>query len=533
MSNSGHQRTDHAEAVRGRNRQISLAWLFPLIALAAAGWMFATHVMSRGPEIEISFIDAPGIEAGKTALIYRGVVAGKVVKVDLNRTLTEALVTVRLEKFAAGLAVEGSDFWIERPVLSLQGASGLTSLIQGNSIRARMGTGKHRHQFRGLESSPVLSMDDTALHVRLQCEETQPLDRGAPVTFRGVRVGRVCEQSLSEQGKPYIDLEIQNTKAPLLKTSSRFWVVPATSVTLGPGGIKLDFSGLDTLIQGGVAFDDFGVPGAPLADDSTAPLLESEALARACGTPFVVTFEGGRGIKAGQTRITYLGLPVGMVTAARPVEGRVEVTAQLDRAYDHLRRTGSEFTLIEPVVSMQGIRGLETLITGVAIDFLPGGGSSMATRFSGTVPSQPQQEFMEESEAGRKFRLLSSGTTIGVGAAVIYRGTQVGTVLEKKLSGDGKSVELRIGVQEQHARLVRENTVFWEERGLRGSVGFVNIRIQTATPLPLTGTGAITFATPDAAGPVAPSNKSFVLYDKPRREWSKWNSPPANGGDKR
>lgn len=530
MRTENNARTDHAAVASGRSRQISLAWLFPVIALAAAGWMFATHVMSRGPEIRISFVDAPGIEAGKTPLIYRGVVAGKVMKVDLNSDLTEALVTVRLEKSAAGLASEGSDFWIERPVLSLQGASGLTSLIQGNSIRARMGTGKRQNQFRGLESSPVLSMEDSAVHVKLQCDETQPLDRGAPVTFRGVKVGRVREQSLSEQGKPFVYLEIEKSKARLLKTSSRFWVIPATSVTLGPGGIKLDFSGLDTLIQGGVAFDDFGVPGAQLAEDATAPLLENEALARACGAPFSITFEGGRGIKAGQTRITYLGLPIGIVTAVRPVDDRVEVTAQLDRAYDHLRRQGSMFNLIEPVVSMQGIRGLDTLITGVAIDFVPGGGSSLSTRFTGTTPAQPQQKLMEQSEEGRKFRLVSPGTVVGVGAPVVYRGTQVGSVLEKKLSPDGRSVELNIGVQAQYSRLVRENTVFWEERGLHGSVGFVNIRIQTATPLPLTGSGSIAFATPDAAGPAAPANKSFTLYDKPRREWAKWTSPPAPVG---
>jgi len=299
--------------------------------------MYVDHLDSLGPEIRIRFTDAPGVEAGKTPLIFRGVVAGTTTKVNLDKTLGEAIVHVRLEKFAAGLAVQSTDFWIERPELSLQGASGLTSLISGNSIRARQGTGPPRYEFTGLDTGPVLSEQETAFRLRLVSEQTQPLDRGAPVTYRGVKVGRVREQSLSPEGNPYIDISIEQAKRELLKTSSRFWTVPASSVTMGPGGIQVDVSGLDTLIQGAVAFDDFGVEGEPLEENASVPLLPSEALARACGEPVVITFPNGRGLRAGQTRMTYFGIPVGMVTGLAVAGGQVEVTAQFDPGFDFLR----------------------------------------------------------------------------------------------------------------------------------------------------------------------------------------------------
>ena len=131
---------DHGEIVRKRGG-LSWAWLFPLIAFGVAGWMYWDHISGMGPEIQIRFKDAPGIEEGKTPLIYRGLVAGRVVDVNLDDDLDEAVVHVRLESYAEGLAVESTDFWIEQPEFSLQGASGLSSLIQGNSIRARKGTG--------------------------------------------------------------------------------------------------------------------------------------------------------------------------------------------------------------------------------------------------------------------------------------------------------------------------------------------------------------------------------------------------------
>ena len=113
---------------------------------------------------------------------------------------------------------------------------------------------------------------------------------------------------------------------------------------------------------------------------------------------------------------------------------------------------------------------------------------------------------------------------------MLYRKVQIGAVLEKKLGRDGGSVELTIGIQDKFANIVRENSVFWEERGIQGSIGFVNIRIQAATPLPFTGGGAVALATPDAAMPAASANTRFPLHAKPKREWEKWDPQIPSGG---
>lgn len=524
MINPTSDRHDHGKVVRQRFR-ISWAWLFPLVALVSAGWMYFDYLDSLGPEIEIRFTDAPGMEAGKTPLVYRGVRAGTVTKVQLNSELDEALVHVRLEKFASGLAVKTTDFWIEQPELTLQGVSGLTSLIQGNSIRARKGTGQQRLQFNGLDTSPLLGGDEPGLRVRLESEQTQPLSRGALVVYRGVNVGRVRKQSLSPEGKPFIEIELAEGKNGLLKTSSRFWTVPASSVSIGPGGIKVDLPGLDTLIQGAVAFDDFGVPGAPLAEGATMPLLDSEALAKACSPPVTITFESGRGLRTAQTRMTYLGVAVGMVTDIKTVDGKVQVVARFNPGHDFLRLAGSKFSIVEPQVSLKGVSGLETILSGPVIACEPGRGSVFKTAFSGHVPKD-EDVAIEESETGRRFRLLSRATSTGEGAPVLYRDLQVGVVLDKNLTKDGQNIELVIGVQSEYSHLVRENSVFWDERGLRGSIGFLNINLRAALPLPVAGGGgAIAFGTPDKAGPPASADAVFTLYDKPQREWKKWKDP--------
>jgi len=515
---------DHGQVVRGR-RRVSWAWLFPVIALVASGWMYFDYLDSIGPEIQIRFASAPGMEEGKTRLIFRGVTAGTVTKVHLNSELNEAIVHVRLEKFSAGLAVETTDFWIEQPEITLQGATGLTSLIEGNSLRARKGSGKRRLRFTGLEASPMLFGEETGVRIRLESEQTQPMNRGAVVIYRGVSVGRVREQSLSPSGEPYIDIEIESSKRLLLKTSSRFWTVPASSVTMGPGGIRVDLTSLDTLLQGAVAFDDFGVSGTPLQDGAAVSLVENEALAKACGVPINITFLNGSGLRAGQTRLTYLGIPVGMVTDLKTIDGRVQVTARLNPGFDFLRLAGAGFTLVEPEISLKGVSGLETLLTGVVIECEPGRGSSLQTSFTGRTP-KGEDFVLEQSEAGRKFRLISRATSTGEGAPVLYRDLQVGAVLEKTLTKDGQSVELIVGIESEYTHLVRRNSVFWEVRGLRGSIGFFNINLRAAMPLPFEGGGgSIVFGTPDKTAPPAAADTAFTLYDKPQREWRKWKDP--------
>jgi paraquat-inducible protein B len=230
-------------------------------------------------------------------------------------------------------------------------------------------------------------------------------------------------------------------------------------------------------------------------------------------------------LRAGQTRLTYLGIPVGMVTDVKTIDGRVQVSAQLNPGFDFLRLSGSNFALVEPELSLKGVSGLETLITGVVIECEPGRGSVMKTSFAGRVPKDEKIE-VEESAAGRRFVLVSRGTATGEGAPLLYRDVQVGVVLAKGLARDGRSVELTIGVQSEYAHLVRQNSVFWDERGLSGSIGFLNINLRAALPLPLAGGGgAVAFGTPDKAGPPAAAGAVFTLYDKPQREWKRWRDP--------
>src|SRR4051794_9550739 len=109
------------QVVPPRRLRLSLVWLGPVGALGVALSLFVRTVLLVGPQIEIEFASAEGIEAGKTDVRYKEVVIGRVIAVGLREDRKRVVVTVRLDRSAAGVAVEDTVFWVVRPRVGTAG----------------------------------------------------------------------------------------------------------------------------------------------------------------------------------------------------------------------------------------------------------------------------------------------------------------------------------------------------------------------------------------------------------------------------
>src|SRR4051812_269744 len=132
-----------------RTPTIPLVWIVPLVALAVGGWMVFREFRNRGPEITVEFIDGSGIEARKTTLEYRGVPVGTVTDVAMKPDLSGVAVGIRLNKSAAGIANEGSRFWIVHPEIGFSGVRGLDTLLTGARLNVQPGEGAPATTFHG------------------------------------------------------------------------------------------------------------------------------------------------------------------------------------------------------------------------------------------------------------------------------------------------------------------------------------------------------------------------------------------------
>ncbi|WP_263081030.1 MlaD family protein [Endozoicomonas sp. Mp262] len=228
-----------------------------------------------------------------------------------------------------------------------------------------------------------------------------------------------------------------------------------------------------------------------------------------------VQFESGRGIKAGKTEVVHNGLVVGMVSGLSPTRNMnaVDVTIDINPDYKKYLREGSTFWLVKPQVSMAGISGLETLVSGNYIAFKPSQEGKKASHFKALEQAPPLAEANEGLRLTLKAKELSS---LQVGSPVLYRRFKVGEVTGYSLAASGDYVEIQLYVNKQFSGLIKHNTRFWNAGGIDISGHLPSLKIRTQSLLSMIQ-GGIAFYTPnegsneESAQAVADGDQ-FVLY---------------------
>ena len=405
---------DIPEAVPERRRRWSMAqaiWLVPLIAVLAVGWLAASEWLQRGPTITIRFATGEGIEAGKTRIKYRNVNVGQVTAVKLAPDLKGVLVTAQMERNAAPLLVEDSRFWVVRARVAGGEVSGLTTLLSGAYIGVDGGkSAESQRQFTGLETQPVVSVDEAGKEFVLQASSLGSLEIGSAVYFRRVRVGQVLSADLAPDGQGLrLRVFVRAPYDRFVSTNSRFWHASGVDVSFDAStGLRLRTESLLSVLVGGVAFETPPELDAstPATTGSSFTLFEGQAAALRRGAAQVLEYtavftDSVRGLAVGAP-VEFKGFVIGEVASlgirfdregggfAFPVKLHIyrdTAATVASREPNNNRRTedgvggnGARFP-IERLLSGRSVeRGLRAqlrsanLLTGqryVAIDFFP------------------------------------------------------------------------------------------------------------------------------------------------------------------
>ena len=253
--------------------KFSFIWLVPLVAGVAAVWLVMVQVRERGPLITITFVNGNGLQANQTVLKYRGVPVGAVRSIHLSKDLSQVEVQVRLHRTAAGLAREGSRFWIVRPEVSSGGFHGLETIVSGPYIQGEPGKGQYQTRFAGDELPPVEAAEKGRFEVVVTTPQIATLTIGSPVYYRGVEVGSVSYFLLSDDSKQInIHLLIETNFAPLVRMDTKFWNAGGIAFHLKLTGVNISAENIKSLIIGGIAFATPDNPGPQAPPGTVFPL---------------------------------------------------------------------------------------------------------------------------------------------------------------------------------------------------------------------------------------------------------------------
>jgi hypothetical protein len=219
-------------------------------------------------EISIEFREGHGLSTGDY-LKHRGIVVGEVRDVRLQPDLRGVQVTVQLVAGAERLAREGSQFWIERPEVSMSRIRGLDTVVTGRHLAVMPGPESAGPQsvFVGREQAPAVTQwQEGSLEILLEADARHGLTAGAPLTYRGVTVGQITSLGLASDARTVESrVGVWPEFRGLVRESTHFWAISGVDVSLGLTGLRMDVESFSTLAGGGVAMSTPEPPGREVA----------------------------------------------------------------------------------------------------------------------------------------------------------------------------------------------------------------------------------------------------------------------------
>jgi paraquat-inducible protein B len=331
--------------VKHKSKKFTAIWIVPVVAAIIGGWMVFQTALEEKAIIQVTFKSADGIEAGKSVVKLRDLTIGKVTKVVLGEDLTGVTITLEFASIPNSHFTDTLRLWVVKPRIGIGGISGLETLLSGSYIELDPGEkgGVAKKKFVGLEEPGNYQLGNPGTNFVLTADRLGSLQRGSPIKYRDIDVGKVLHSKLSDD-MTYVDIEVF-VRAPydkLVQSETRFWDLSGVKVDVSAEGIKVNMESVVTLLAGGIGFTTaHPEKGEPAEADKVFNLFNTEIPEVAerikLDVPIKLYFANGvNGLKDGAP-VEYKGLRFGTVS---------DVGVEFD--YKHLTlRTFAEIN-IEP-----------------------------------------------------------------------------------------------------------------------------------------------------------------------------------------
>jgi len=230
------------------------------------------------------------------------------------------------------------------------------------------------------------------------------------------------------------------------------------------------------------------------------------------GPTITIVFKVAEGLEAGKTFVKYKDVNIGQVTAVKlsSDHSKVEVTAKIDKSAADLMVEDAKFWVVQPRVTLSGVSGLGTLLSGNYIGFEVGSSKKQQRNFTGLEVAP----IITGGQAGRQFVLKAENLgSLGIGSPIYYRQLQAGQVVAYDLAADGKAVQIKVFVNAPYDKYVTPGTRFWNASGVDASIGAGGVEVRTQSLVALIA-GGLAFDTPPfvATTEAAAADTFFTLY---------------------
>ncbi len=309
---------------RRRTLWPNLVWGIPLAALLIVGYLGVKTLLNRGEVVTVTFSRAAGAKPGMTKVLYQGIEAGHLLKIEPNADGRRLDFLLRLVPAAKSGLNTNARFWLIGANPNLSDLSSLKAVVSGIAIGYAPGEGgEPADRFEGQDQAPLILPGDKGTRYALRAHALNSIHEGSLVLFHGQAIGKVIEIRFDGNHGFRLQTFISQPYDSLIRPGARFWKISPLRLSFAGGGITANLAPLNTLLAGGI---DLEVDTTILSDaqspaDTEFTLYSSHNAARqGLSGPTVryeFAFDGDAGVLDETSAVTLLGFQIGEVESTR------------------------------------------------------------------------------------------------------------------------------------------------------------------------------------------------------------------------
>ncbi|MEP4298046.1 MAG: MlaD family protein, partial [Paraglaciecola sp.] len=213
------------------------------------------------------------------------------------------------------------------------------------------------------------------------------------------------------------------------------------------------------------------------------------------GPLITIEFDTATGLEAGKTKVKTRDVDIGVVNKIVLSDdlSSVLVTVRMDKDVDTILHQDNQFWIVSPRVSLSGVSGLGTILSGPYINMAPGIEPNLSEHFIAlnappvTPAGTPGLHVTLNSETEFAYKK---------GDPVIYKGIKVGEFEDINFNFEERVVYYNTFIQAPYHELITTNTKFWDISGAQVQLGASGVNVSTGSIESIL-TNGVTFGIPE------------------------------------
>ena len=521
MTNKNSSKTNEIAQVEIITRKgISIIWFVPVIALVFGVWLAITAISEQGKTITVEFENGVGIVPNKTEVRYKGLITGMVKAVVPSDDLTHVIATIEMSQKFTDYLTKDTRFWLVSADISLQGVSGLDTLLSGSYINILPKPDKSGSFFKSSQDyfvaqngPPPLDMSSPGLHLTLETTVLGSISQNSPITFKQMPIGHVSNYRYVENTKKIaVNIFIEPEFAHLIKENSLFWNASGIQVTASlSAGLKVNTESLASIISGGIAVDTLSYQvELPPAKNGQTFSLHPDFQSAETGHEIELTLDWNSGINH-NAAIMYQGLTIGSIKSFKKIDPKTRKTTAIanvnPRIVPYLTEQ-SQFYIVAPRIDLTGMSNAQTLLTGTFISIRPSLKGNASNKFH-VFSSKPPYNY---DEPGLHIVLQSTDRrSLQVGSKIFYKEQIIGDIQAIETIAPEQHL-LHIHILPAFKNYVKQHSHFYNNSGVKISANLQGVNIE-AQSLQTILTGGISFVNDETIKASSKINTNKMVFN--------------------